>query len=252
MSVTEDAPAPTPAARRSPVRLPGSARRASPWWWLVAGSALLLIVVAARPRRMVGGDARDAQRPLPRARHLTARRARPRRRRRRDHRRRRRRRRGPAHRADLVQPSARRSTRSVSGGVLRITSRCPDTVLGELPGELPRRGARQRAGRRPDIERPGRVSGLNGVRASGRRPAPAPIAATGFCGFSLRATSASGDVSAAADCSPDRLELRSRSGDVRAVVPDRPLPHRRRERRRAPSASAGSRSPTTRRTRSRR
>src|SRR3954451_18893486 len=46
MSVTEDAAAISPAARRSPVRLPGSARRASPWWWLVAGSALLLIVVA--------------------------------------------------------------------------------------------------------------------------------------------------------------------------------------------------------------
>ena len=46
MSVTEDAPAPASAARRSPVRLPGSARRASPWWWLVAASALILIVVA--------------------------------------------------------------------------------------------------------------------------------------------------------------------------------------------------------------
>src|SRR5215212_7723444 len=45
MSITEDAPA-AASARRSPVRLPGSARRASPWWWLVAASAAVLIGVA--------------------------------------------------------------------------------------------------------------------------------------------------------------------------------------------------------------
>ena len=33
------------------------------------------------------------------------------------------------------------------------------------------------------------------------------------------ATSVSGDVRAGADCSPDRVELRSTSGNVRAVVP---------------------------------
>ena len=45
------------------------------------------------------------------------------------------------------------------------------------------------------------------------------VAVSGFCGFTLVVTSASGDVTSAADCSPDRIELRSGSGDVRAVVP---------------------------------
>jgi hypothetical protein len=35
----------------------------------------------------------------------------------------------------------------------------------------------------------------------------------------LRASSDSGDVRALSECSADRLELRSRAGDVRAVVP---------------------------------
>jgi hypothetical protein len=45
------------------------------------------------------------------------------------------------------------------------------------------------------------------------------IKATGFCGFSLRAVSDSGSVSTTSECSADRLELRSRTGDVRAVAP---------------------------------
>src|ERR1700754_4769018 len=47
MSIPEYVPAPVPATRRSAVRLPGPARRASPWWWLVAASALLLLALAA-------------------------------------------------------------------------------------------------------------------------------------------------------------------------------------------------------------
>ena len=61
---------------------------------------------------------------------------------------------------------------------------------------------------------------VSGVRASvSVNTGSGAISATGFCGFSLRASSDSGDVSAVSKCSPDRLELRSRSGDVRAVVP---------------------------------
>ncbi len=45
------------------------------------------------------------------------------------------------------------------------------------------------------------------------------VTAAGFCGFQLRASSDSGNVRALAECSADRLELRSRAGDVRAVVP---------------------------------
>src|SRR4029079_4899080 len=46
MSTRREARAPAPAARRTTARLPGPARRASPWWWLVAASTLLLLVIA--------------------------------------------------------------------------------------------------------------------------------------------------------------------------------------------------------------
>jgi Toastrack DUF4097 len=40
-----------------------------------------------------------------------------------------------------------------------------------------------------------------------------------FCGYTLRANSVAGDVSVVASCSPQRLELRSTSGNVSATVP---------------------------------
>src|SRR5687768_789711 len=46
MSITEDAPAPH-TARRSPLQIPGRARRASPWWWLVLVSSVLLVAALA-------------------------------------------------------------------------------------------------------------------------------------------------------------------------------------------------------------
>jgi hypothetical protein len=45
------------------------------------------------------------------------------------------------------------------------------------------------------------------------------IAVSGFCGFALRARAQAGDVTAGASCALERLELRSRTGDVRATVP---------------------------------
>jgi hypothetical protein len=41
----------------------------------------------------------------------------------------------------------------------------------------------------------------------------------GYCGFVLGAASASGDVTVSTACSPERLTLRSDSGDVTATVP---------------------------------
>ena len=41
----------------------------------------------------------------------------------------------------------------------------------------------------------------------------------GYCGFALLARARAGSVRASASCAPDRLELRSGSGDVSAVVP---------------------------------
>ena len=106
---------------------------------------------------------------------------------------------------------------NVNGGTLNVVSRCPDQVLGScnavfritIPDNVP-----------VQIETAGGSVRLSGVRATvSVNTGSGPIAATGFCGFSMRARSDSGDVSAAAECSADRLELRSREGDVSAVVP---------------------------------
>jgi hypothetical protein len=112
-------------------------------------------------------------------------------------------------------PAAHR--REVSGGVLRISSRCPRTVLGtcaaayrlSVPNNVPV-SVRTGSG---DVR-------LDGFRGSARiATATGDIGANAFCGFLLQARAESGDVSASAACAPERLELRSRTGEVHAVVP---------------------------------
>jgi hypothetical protein len=211
MSVTEDAP----AARRSPLLAPGRARRASPWWWLVLASSILLALTAAvlgvwwltsnetqnRPYRVLGplsaielevGSA-DVE--------IT----------------------GGASTVEVertIEFAFGRppdQTRELDGDVLRITSSCSDTVVGTCR-------AVYRISVQDNVDlnirtTSGRVR-ITGLTASARiETGEGAIAVDGFCGFGLSATSGSGDVRGAADCSPDRLELRSGSGDVQAVVP---------------------------------
>lgn len=45
------------------------------------------------------------------------------------------------------------------------------------------------------------------------------ITVDAFCGYTLRAISGAGDVSAVASCAPQQLELRSTSGSILASVP---------------------------------
>jgi hypothetical protein len=107
--------------------------------------------------------------------------------------------------------------RRIEGGTLTIGSRCPEQVLGScsasyrltVPDNVPL-----------EIQTSSGSVRVSGVRASlSISSGSGAISATGFCGFLMRANSDSGDISAVSKCSPDRLELRSRSGDVRAVVP---------------------------------
>jgi hypothetical protein len=108
-------------------------------------------------------------------------------------------------------------THSVRDGVLHISSRCPGTVVGTCR-------ATYRLQVRDNVQinvrtSTGRVR-ITGLNGSARvETGTGPIAVDGFCGFQLTATSGTGDVRGAADCSPDRIELRSASGDVHAVVP---------------------------------
>jgi hypothetical protein len=110
-----------------------------------------------------------------------------------------------------------RADRGVSGGVLRLRSRCPSTVLAECSASY-----RVRV---PD-NIPVTIRTSSGdVQFSAYRGS-ASIATTtgditvgGYCGFLLQARAETGDVRASTSCSPERLVLRSRSGDVRAIVP---------------------------------
>ena len=110
-----------------------------------------------------------------------------------------------------------RERHSVVDGSLTISSRCPDQVLGScrasyrlaVPDNVPL-----------EVQTAGGSVSVTGVRASvSITTRSGPITASGFCGFLLRASSDSGDVRALSECSADRLELRSRVGDVSAVVP---------------------------------
>jgi hypothetical protein len=215
MSITEDAPAPS-AARRSPLLRPGRARRASPWWWLVAVCAAVLGVTAtamavwwaaSSQTREVAYDVRGPlatlELDLEDASVTIVGGAT-----------------GPVHVQRTEEFAFGRRpdrTRELDGDSLRIGSHCPDTMIGTCRAAY-RINVRDNV--QLDVRTTSgnvRISGLSGSAQIDTRSGA--ITVDGFCGFRLSAISASGDVQGAAECSPDRLELRSGSGDVRAIVP---------------------------------
>jgi hypothetical protein len=109
------------------------------------------------------------------------------------------------------------SQRRADGGVLAIRSRCPRTVLDVC-------SARYRLTVPDNVRVTIRTTSGNVRFADYRGSAQVDtgtgdITVAGFCGFALRARALAGDVTADASCALERLELRSRTGDVRAVVP---------------------------------
>jgi len=109
------------------------------------------------------------------------------------------------------------SRRAVSDRVLRLRSRCASGILVAcsatyrltVPNNVPI-SVRTGSG---DVQ-------LGGFRGSARiETQTGDISASSFCGFLLQARADRGDVSATAACAPERLELRSRTGDIQAVVP---------------------------------
>src|SRR3954451_15104819 len=110
-----------------------------------------------------------------------------------------------------------RTTRTVSGGVLHVRSRCPTSLLGRcsvryrvvVPDNVP-----------VDVRTSGGSVTLSGYRGSARVvTSGGRVFVDGYCANSLELRAASGDVDASATCAPPRLVLRTRSGDVRAAVP---------------------------------
>ncbi len=193
----------------------GRARRVSPWWWLVAGCGLALLIAAvalavwwARTRETrttsyrVLGDLAGVRMDLGAAdveidgggSAVEVRRV---------------------DRFAFGRPAIERHR--IEAGRLEITSRCPRQVLG---GCRPAYRVTVPDNVAVEVTTSSGTVRLSGVRASvSIQTGSGGVAADGFCGFSLRAISEAGDVNAAADCSTERLELRSRSGNVRAVVP---------------------------------
>lgn len=107
--------------------------------------------------------------------------------------------------------------RDIGGGVLSIHARCPTMVMGTcssryrvtVPDNVPVT-VRTAAG---DVL-------FSNFRGSARIDThDGDISVARFCGFSLRAQSQTGDVQATAACAAERMVLRSRTGDVRAIVP---------------------------------
>jgi putative adhesin len=110
-----------------------------------------------------------------------------------------------------------RTTRTVSGGVLRVVSRCPSALPHAcsvsyrvvVPDNVP-----------IDVRTGSGTVTFQGYRGSARvSTRSGDIDISGFCGFSLQARSVNGRIAVGAACPPQQLSLRSTSGSIAAVVP---------------------------------
>lgn len=108
-------------------------------------------------------------------------------------------------------------TRSLTAGTLRIASRCPRIVVGSCSASyelaVPETVAVSIQTGAGDIH----LTGFRGVASVRTRSGSVDVQA--YCGFDLAAASRSGDLRVAAACAPERLSLRTESGDATALVP---------------------------------
>lgn len=107
--------------------------------------------------------------------------------------------------------------RSILDGVLRIRSSCASLVLGTCAADyqltIPENVPVTISAERGDVR-------LNAFRGSARvSTGEGSIYVDDFCGFLLHASAKTGAIDVAAACSPERIELRTDSGDVRVAVP---------------------------------
>lgn len=107
--------------------------------------------------------------------------------------------------------------RMIEGGIVRISSSCERLVVGScasnyriaVPANVPVTVTATRG----DIR-------LNAFRGSANLATrDGSVSAEAFCGLTLHATARGGDVDIAASCAPERLELRTDTGDVTVTVP---------------------------------
>jgi hypothetical protein len=107
--------------------------------------------------------------------------------------------------------------RALRGGVLKVDSSCPRIVLGSCSASyeltVPETVAVSVVTADGDV----RVTGFRGDAAVKTRSGSVDVEA--YCGFALSASSGAGNVRVAAACSPQRLDLRTGSGNAVALVP---------------------------------
>lgn len=107
--------------------------------------------------------------------------------------------------------------RSLAGGVLRISSRCPKIVIGSCSASYELAVPETVT---VNVHTTGGSVRLTGFRGSATvRTGAGDVNVDAYCGFDLAATTESGDVRIAAACSPAHLEVSTRSGDAVALVP---------------------------------
>lgn len=108
-------------------------------------------------------------------------------------------------------------TRSVSGGVLRIRSRCPSTVLHTcsaafrlvVPDNVP-----------VTVQTGSGSVSLDRFQGTARvTTGSGHIKLGAVCGISLTALAGSGDIDAETSCSAQQMSLRTRTGSIHARVP---------------------------------
>jgi hypothetical protein len=107
--------------------------------------------------------------------------------------------------------------RTLEDGVSRIFSRCPSLVIGVCAADY-RLQVRNGVPLSVHVERGDvhlmRYRGTAELETRGGR-----ITVGGFCGGLLQAATRQGDIDVGTSCAADRLELRTDTGDIRAVVP---------------------------------
>jgi hypothetical protein len=107
--------------------------------------------------------------------------------------------------------------RTLEDGVARIFSRCPSLVLGSCAADY-RLRIRNGVPLIVRVERGNvRLMHYHGVAELEARAGT--ITVRGFCGTLLQAATRQGDIDAGTSCPAERIELRTDTGDVRAVVP---------------------------------
>jgi hypothetical protein len=118
---------------------------------------------------------------------------------------------------DYAFGHAARERRSLTSRILRITSSCPRVVLASCSASYELAVPETVAVNVQTTEGDVRLTGFRGGAAVQTRSGNVDVEA--YCGFKLSATSGSGDLRVAAACAPQRLELRTGSGDATALVP---------------------------------